>query len=67
MDDRVLCPYCGEEIPSIARKCRHCGEYLDPEHPGADVVPRLRSANQWRSVVATVRKAISFHGMRASS
>lgn len=41
MDDHVLCPYCGEEIPSIARKCRHCGEYLDPEHPGADVVPRL--------------------------
>ncbi len=41
MDDRILCPYCGEEIPSIARKCRHCGEYLDPEHPGAEVVPRL--------------------------
>lgn len=41
MDDRVLCPYCGEEIPSIARKCRHCGEYLDPDHPGAEVVPRL--------------------------
>ena len=41
MDDHVLCPYCGEEIPGIARKCRHCGEYLDPEHPGADVVPRM--------------------------
>lgn len=41
MDDRVPCPYCGEEIPSIARKCRHCGEYLAPERPGAEVVPRL--------------------------
>lgn len=41
MDDRVLCPYCGEEIPSIARKCRHCGEYLDPEHPGEEVFPRM--------------------------
>lgn len=41
MDDQVLCPFCGEEIPTIARKCRHCGEYLDPAHPGAEVVPRM--------------------------
>jgi hypothetical protein len=44
MDDRVLCPYCGEEIPSVARKCRHCGQYLDPEHPGYEVFPRLMLA-----------------------
>lgn len=44
MDERVLCPYCGEEIPSVARKCRHCGEYLDPEHPGYEVVPRMMLA-----------------------
>src|SRR5206468_4112818 len=24
------CTYCGEEILSIARKCKHCGEFLDP-------------------------------------
>lgn len=23
------CPYCGEEILSIAKKCKHCGEWLD--------------------------------------
>lgn len=40
MDDAVLCPACGEEIPLIARKCRHCGEYLDPVGPGEDAVPR---------------------------
>jgi len=23
------CPFCGEEILTIARKCKHCGEWLD--------------------------------------
>jgi hypothetical protein len=40
MDDHVACPYCGEEIPRIARKCRHCGEYLDPSRAGYEVLPR---------------------------
>jgi TM2 domain-containing membrane protein YozV len=23
------CPFCGESVLSVARKCKHCGEYLD--------------------------------------
>jgi hypothetical protein len=23
------CPYCGEEIADAAKKCKHCGEWLD--------------------------------------
>jgi len=26
------CPYCGEEILAVAKKCKHCGEWL-PEQP----------------------------------
>jgi hypothetical protein len=24
------CPYCGEDIRAIAKKCKHCGEIIDP-------------------------------------
>ncbi|MGD8780647.1 MAG: hypothetical protein PVH88_16985 [Ignavibacteria bacterium] len=29
MPETKKCPYCSEEILADARKCKHCGEYLD--------------------------------------
>jgi membrane protein YdbS with pleckstrin-like domain len=29
------CPFCGEVILAVARKCKHCGEFLDRAEPGA--------------------------------
>lgn len=30
----MLCPYCKAEIPDDAKKCMHCGEWVDfPEKP----------------------------------
>ncbi len=28
-DQTRSCPYCGETILAVARKCKHCGEFLD--------------------------------------
>jgi TM2 domain-containing membrane protein YozV len=30
-DELIACPYCAEPIRYGARKCRHCGEYLDDD------------------------------------
>lgn len=29
MEKTKKCPYCGEEILAIAKKCKHCNEWLD--------------------------------------
>lgn len=29
MENKKNCPYCGEEIMADAKKCRHCGEWLN--------------------------------------
>ena len=35
------CDFCGESIQSVAKKCRHCGEILDPILRSAEETRRL--------------------------
>ena len=47
MNDTKQCPYCSEEILTTAKKCKHCGEYIDGELRKS----RAESAKQEKIVV----------------
>ena len=32
-EETKRCPYCGEEILAVAKKCKHCGEWIEKEVP----------------------------------
>jgi membrane protein YdbS with pleckstrin-like domain len=39
MEPTKRCPFCGEVILAIARKCKHCGEFLDRAAPAPHAAP----------------------------
>ena len=39
MEETKRCPYCGEEILAVAKKCKHCGEWLEPQKPEREKRP----------------------------
>ena len=60
MEEKKLCPYCGEEILAVAKKCKHCGEWLDKkEKIDTQIEPqcipeRKRGFKKWWIVIFVI-------------
>jgi hypothetical protein len=62
-EDTKRCPYCAEEILAAAKKCKHCGEFLDGrETPKGSVTPPLTAplADQNRRAPVIVAICVIF-------
>ena len=42
----MKCPYCMEEIMEGAKKCKHCGEFLDKEMKQESSIPSIPEKNK---------------------
>lgn len=55
MNETKACPYCGEEILAGARKCKHCGEWLEEEpKPETRVTEPVAPVRQYAQAPVTV-------------
>lgn len=42
MDETMkTCPYCGEEILAVAKKCKHCGEWLNNDEEQKEEIVKV--------------------------
>ena len=37
------CPYCGGEILEVAKKCKHCGHWLNDNQPKVEEAPKVET------------------------
>ena len=47
-EPQVRCPYCSELVAFAAKKCKHCGEFFDPQ------LRKSRMTPAWNPGVAAV-------------
>lgn len=64
-EETKKCPYCGEEILAIAKKCKHCGRWLDGSNDKDDNERGDRSFLNWYFTDILFSHYADFHGRLA--
>lgn len=61
----IECPYCSESINAKAKKCRHCGEILDPQMRELELLKSQKTApNVFMNAGGGAAAAGSPYGLR---
>lgn len=55
-DDLLLCPSCRGTVHEDTQQCPHCGDWINPIHPGG-------SARRWLWAVVVVLLIAAFVGL----
>ena len=66
MEETKRCPYCGEEILAVAKKCKHCGEWLE-EDDFPDQEPLALNENEDVEIAETDDEALFSHNIPLSN
>ena len=53
-NETKVCPFCGEEILAVAKKCKHCGEWLDKQQEEAPQVKQCEACGEDIPANATI-------------
>lgn len=54
MEETKRCPYCGEEILAVAKKCKHCGEWLEEKLQQGPITPPKTESREKPAMEAVV-------------
>jgi TM2 domain-containing membrane protein YozV len=54
MDQTRPCPYCAEPILTTAKKCKHCGEFLDAQARPLQPAPIVAFNREWSPGIAAL-------------
>jgi hypothetical protein len=46
MEETKRCPYCGEEILAVAKKCKHCGMWLEQDESDASALNSSKNVTE---------------------
>ena len=64
MEQTKKCPYCGQEILAVAKKCKHCGAWIETNNTRSDNKPTMVSwidrHGAWLHVIVILAFFLSF-------